>query len=96
MKNQLQSPDAPFANVISPYNGMHGARKAKQRDSQASGYSRGLCRSPSNSSSRNSAQLMKGCDMTGSHQTYSPFISSKINPENLELPSAKEIFITRA
>ena len=27
---------------------------------------------------------------------YSPFISSKINPENLELPSAKEIFITKA
>ena len=34
--------------------------------------------------------------MTSSHQMYSPFISSNINPENLEVPSAKEVFITKA
>ena len=96
MKNQLQSPDAPFAKVISPFKGKSGTRKVKKRDSQADGYSRNLCRSPSESSSRNSAQLLVGCDMTSSHQMYSPFISSKINPENLEVPSAKEVFITKA
>ena len=96
MKATPMSPNAPFASATSPFKGKSGPRKVNKRDSQADSYPRNRCSSISESSSRNSAQLMEGCTKTGSHQIYSPFISSKINPENLELPSAKEIFITKA
>ena len=83
----MRSPDAPFENAISPNTGQ-GSRRVNEKIGGSTGGARNMCRSPSQSSSRNSNLILEGCELTQSHQVYSPFVGN--NQQN------KEVFITKA
>ena len=74
-KRGMRSPDAPFENAISPNTGQ-GSRRVDEKIGGEKRGTRNICRSPSQSSSRNSNLLLEGCEMTQSHQMYSPFVKN--------------------